>query len=592
MSSERYDVLIIGGGLAGLTLARQLLLGSDKRILLVDRRSLPPRRQKVGEATVQVSAYYLSRVLELEEHLLRRHFVKYNLRFFWRGGEDGSRYEGYSQSYIRTLSNIMTYQLDRNALEAELLRVNRENPRFTFHAPISGLDIELGEGELPHAFRFRTGGEEGRGREEVAGAAEWMIDTSGRGKVLAKRLGLADKGVIRHGTAYAWVEGLVDVEKLTDLSAREIRLRPDRAAVGHLPAFLATNHFCGEGYWFWVIPLHGRTSLGLVYDSSRVSSREVATPEKLIEWVCERFPLFARDLPRRRVVDHGGFTDFSYDCKLTFSPGRWALCGEAGRFSDPLYSPGGDLIAIHNTLVTDLVVSGLLGERLAAKTALYEQLARAVYEAYVPSYALSYDTLGDQEAFSLRYTWELTVYFAFYVFPFINDLFTVEGFAAGFLRRFARLGRINHGLHALLQGYYRWKKERRSEAGAAAALEPARVAAVAGSTPTLFDFTEIGHLKQAEACFYRVGVGREEGLRQLDRQLVNLDELARFIAAQVSWGVTGDARAWSHDFVSGIDPRRLRFDPREMAARLAACAAAGPAFAWSVAVPVPGRLCP
>ena len=54
-SDRQVDVLIIGGGLAGLTLARQLLLRSDKRVLLVDRRALPPTKQKVGEATVQMS---------------------------------------------------------------------------------------------------------------------------------------------------------------------------------------------------------------------------------------------------------------------------------------------------------------------------------------------------------------------------------------------------------------------------------------------------------------------------------------------------------------------------------------------------------
>ena len=64
MQNEReVDVLIVGAGLAGLCLARQLLLSTDKRILLVDRREVPPERQKVGEATVQVSGYYLSRVL-------------------------------------------------------------------------------------------------------------------------------------------------------------------------------------------------------------------------------------------------------------------------------------------------------------------------------------------------------------------------------------------------------------------------------------------------------------------------------------------------------------------------------------------------
>ena len=50
-----YDVVILGAGLAGLTLARQLLLQSHKSVLLLEKRSqIPPARQKVGEATVQV----------------------------------------------------------------------------------------------------------------------------------------------------------------------------------------------------------------------------------------------------------------------------------------------------------------------------------------------------------------------------------------------------------------------------------------------------------------------------------------------------------------------------------------------------------
>ena len=84
-SSNHYDVVIIGAGLAGLSLARQLQLESDKKILLIERRrEIPPRRQKVGEATVQLSGYYFSKVLDLEEHLLREHFMKYNLRFCWK----------------------------------------------------------------------------------------------------------------------------------------------------------------------------------------------------------------------------------------------------------------------------------------------------------------------------------------------------------------------------------------------------------------------------------------------------------------------------------------------------------------------------
>jgi flavin-dependent dehydrogenase len=564
-----YDVLIVGGGLAGLCLARQLLLApADRvqRILLVDRRQLPPRKQKVGEATVQMSGYYYARVLEMEEHLLREHYLKYNLRFHWRNGGSGERYEELSQSYIRDLSNIFTYQLDRNVFEAELLRVNLQSPRFTLCAPVSGLDVELDQAGGPHAFSFRAGGPGGR---EVSGRARWVVDASGRGKVLARRLGLQAASPIRHGATFCWVEGLVDLERLTDLTARQVRLRPDRAVLGHAPAFLATNHLCGEGYWFWLIPLHGITSLGLVYDRERVPRGEVATPQKMIDWVCRQYPLLARDLPRRKIVDFAGFTDFAYDCTRTLDAAGWALCGEACRFSDPLYSPGGDLISVYNTLIADAILTADRQE-LAVKVPLYEGLARALYEAYLPSFAVSYDTLGDQEAFSLRYTWELAVYFAIFVFPFINDLFTDRGFLAGYLGRLARLGPTNRNLHDLLVAYYRWKKGVGKGAGPAAAEAPG---------PCYFDFAEIDQLREARSCFFRVGLSAEEAKRVIDEQLANLEQLARAIAAHVTAAVTGDRRALAPAFAETIDLRRLRFDPAAMAESLAAAAASAPDLA-------------
>src|SRR5215210_5139466 len=157
-TAEQYDVLIIGAGLAGLTLARQLLLNTGKKILLLDRRTeFPPVKQKVGEATVQLSAYYYARVLELEEHLMQEHFLKYNLRFYWKTpGRANDCYEHYSQSYIRKLSNINTYQLDRNKFEGEMLRLNLLNPNFTFRAPATELDVTLSESGGPHSFSFKA----------------------------------------------------------------------------------------------------------------------------------------------------------------------------------------------------------------------------------------------------------------------------------------------------------------------------------------------------------------------------------------------------------------------------------------------------
>ncbi len=559
--ADRCDVLIIGAGLAGLALARQLLLSTDKRIMLVDRRTeFPPVKQKVGEATVQLSAYYYAKVLDLEEHLLQEHFLKYNLRFYWKTlGQPNDCYEHYSQSYIRKLSNINTYQLDRNKFEGEMLRLNLSNPNFEFYPGCTDLDVSLAE-TGSHSFSFKTA------KGETTGTTTWVVDTSGRGRFLARRLGLAREGKIRHGAHFFWVDGLVDIEKLTNLSPQEIRTRPDRAALGHTPAWQATNHFCAEGLWFWTIPLHGKTSLGLVYDNRLIPRERIDTIEKLIDWVCQEFPLFARDLPYRRVLHHTALKDFAHDCQQTISPARWAIAGEAGRFTDPLYSPGGDLISLYNTWITDAVQTDDDRE-LAQKCRLYEQMMEAVYEAYVPTYAISYDALGDQEAFSLKYSWELAIYFAFYVFPFINDLFTDRRFLAAFINRFSQLGRINRSLQSFISDFFQWKKSRRTPPGEV----------------IHFDFTDIKPLADAEKTFYRVGVSVEESRQVLDEQLTNLREMARFIAAQICASVLGDVRVLTNrQFVEGLDLNRLHFDAEEIRESYFRCEGSTEAYPWTL----------
>ncbi len=552
------DVVIVGGGLAGLTLARHLLLTrGDLRILMLEKRAaVPPRGQKVGEATVQVSAYYLAKILDLEEHLLREHFLKYNLRFYWKTAADPSAIENYSQSYIRPFSNIATYQLDRNKLEAELLRLNQAESRFTFIAGVSAIDASVDV--APHRITFSGGG------KRTTVASRWLVDASGRGRLLARPRGLHRDGAIRHGASFMWVDGLLNLEKLTPLSAAASLRHPNRRSIGHAPLWLATNHFCGEGFWFWTIPLHGKTSLGLVFDTAVLPYERVSSVQKLTNWVCDEFPLFARDLPRRRVLHHAGYRDFAFDCAQTISADRWAMSGEAGRFSDPLYSPGGDLIALYNTLIVDAILTDD-DEELRRKAGLYEAMMRAFYDAYVPGFAVGYKTLGDQEAFTLKYLWELTIYFGFYVFPFINGLFTDPRFASHFLRRFTELGRANRAVQQFVSDFYLWKK-------------------VASSPPppqTFFDFMEAGPLRAAEKTFYQIGLDAADAAAVLDSQLANVTELARWIAAHVASRVLGDRSVLrNRAYLEGLDLPGLRFDPVEMRARFARSPRCGEPYDW------------
>ena len=537
---SHYDAVIIGGGLAGLCLARQLLLNSEKQILLLDKLpQVPSPRQKVGEATVQLSGYYLSKTLDLEEHLLRDHFIKYNLRFYWKTpGLSNDAYEHYSQAYIRSMSNVPTYQLDRNKIEAELLRLNSQFPNFTFQGGISNLEVKLSQSERPHDLSFEA---EGRKNELQA---HWVVDTSGRAKYLARRLGLTKPNSIRHGASFFWVEGLLNIEKLTGLPHLQQLKHKNRRALGHIPVWLATNHFMGEGFWFWTIPLQGKTSLGLVYDRTKIPEESTSSTEKVIEWVCREFPLFARELKTQKIVDRGMYRDFSYDCQQTISADRWALAGEAGRFTDPLYSPGGDLISLYNTLITDAILCDS-GETLAIKARLYELLMWAFYEAYVPSYAASYDALGDQECFAMKYSWELTIYFMFYVFPFINQVFTNVAFVVPFLDLFAGLGAINQKIQLFITGFYHWKKKQ----------------TVSDRAPVFFDFTSFEPLKKAEELFYEVGLSPSECIKTLRQQMSTIEKFARFIAVYVYSKVVRDAGLLTNkELIEEIDLETLSFD--------------------------------
>ncbi|HWP85474.1 MAG TPA: hypothetical protein VNN17_09810 [Terriglobia bacterium] len=559
MPQPHYDIAILGAGLAGLALARQTLLRANKTILLLDRSAeVPRKRQKLGESTVQVGGYYLSKVLDLEEYLMQEQFLKYNLRFYWkRPGSRNNSIEDYDTAYIRMMSNIAGYQVNRNTLEAELLRLNCANPLCTFHPGIRDLDVALSE-QGPHALCYTVGG------ERIAATADWVVDTSGRGKFLARRKALGQPSPVRHGSSYLWVEGLVNVEKLTDLSLDEILLRKDRRTLGHFPLWLATNHFVGEGFWFWIIPLHGKTSLGLVYDRQLFDEKQVDTPEKLLRWVCREFPLLARDLPNRTVVDHGFLRDFAYDCSQALSASRWALSGEAGRFSDPLYSPGSDLIAFHNTVILDAILTEDADE-LKRKTAVYEPLLRSLYQAYIPSYSVSYDVLGDQEAFLMKYTWELAVYFTFFVFPFINQLFTNQEFVPVYLAKLARLGRINANLQAFFSAFYQWKKRHSP---------PPRA-------PIQFDFTQLGPLKKSEMLFYQVGVSAAEALHLLDEHLANLKELARFFIAHSASRVLGEREVLnSRAFVESIRLNQFSFDVERFRSLWSAVAGQSGQYPW------------
>ena len=117
---QSYDVIVIGGSMSGAATATLLLRQNPQlRVLIVEKSAQFSRR--VGEATVEVSTYFMGRVLGLTQYLNENHLVKQGLRF-WFTNEKVENLGEASELGGRYQVRLPSYQLDRATFDEEVLR--------------------------------------------------------------------------------------------------------------------------------------------------------------------------------------------------------------------------------------------------------------------------------------------------------------------------------------------------------------------------------------------------------------------------------------------------------------------------------------
>src|SRR5690606_23518011 len=261
--------------------------------------------------------------------------------------------------------------------------------------------VSIADGDAPHQVAWS--------REGAAGTlqARWVVDASGRAGLLKRQLGLAEAN--GHDANAVWwrVDGFIDPNDWSDDPEWRARCTPpDR--------WRSTNHMCGPGYWFWLIPLaSGAHSLGIVCDAAMHPLDTMNTHERAMAWLREHQPRVARSLesPAHAVKDFRFLRGFSYGCRQVFGD-RWALTGEAGLFLDPFYSPGSDFIGISNTYITDLVLRDRAGQDASPWANLYGQLYASFYANTLSLYRGQYALFGDEQVMPLKVIWDYTFYWA------------------------------------------------------------------------------------------------------------------------------------------------------------------------------------
>jgi flavin-dependent dehydrogenase len=436
------DVAIVGGGLAGLTLALQLRARLPTlRITVLERDThpVPAAAHKVGESTVEIGANYLDSVLGLAAHLREHQLRKFGFRFFF--SDAAPHIDGVTELGASRYLHTPGYQLDRGILENFLAaRVTALGVDFITGAVVR--DLQLAE-QGPHDISYAKDGAERRL------SADWLIDASGRAGLLRRQLGAQlDNG---HHASAAWFRLATRID-IDDWSADGAW----HARCDYRERWLSTNHLVGTGYWVWLIPLSsGSHSVGIVADDALHPLRSYNSFERALEWLRRHQPQLADVVhaARDKLQDFVALRRFSYGCKQVFSARRWALTGEAGLFLDPFYSPGTDFIAISNTYITELIVRDRSGQSIEMHARLFEQIYFSFYESTLALYRNQYPIFGDAEVMPAKVIWDYTYYWGILCQFFFQQRLTDLAALSRLKRELTAVQKLNLAVQLLLRAW-------------------------------------------------------------------------------------------------------------------------------------------
>ncbi len=412
MNIHSFDVAIIGGGLAGNLLARQLRLSFPHFTIGLFEKSAETS-YKVGESTVEIATNYFLRRLQLSPYLYERQLPKNGLRFFFDSKEHNTPLPDMSEIGGVSFPYHPAFQIDRARMEDDLHQMNEANGVHVFR---EARVENIGLGRFPrHPFRHAFDVQSFHKCFEAH--TRWLIDATGRSSLLARHLRLRILEPDHHlGAVWGRFRDVVNIDSIGPESFRQ--------RVRYTSRRLATCHFCYPGYWIWFIPLaQGVMSVGVVADRSVYWEDSLRKEEGFLSFLRNHHGVWSM-LQDAKLIDIGSFGHLAYGTKQYFSSEGWGLTGEAAVFTDPFYSPGTDFIALENDFLTDLIrreEEGASQEKLEDVANLYNQYMGFRYEASMRLYRNLYPLFGSYPLLKLKWQLDFPLYYHLWLSQYMQD---------------------------------------------------------------------------------------------------------------------------------------------------------------------------
>jgi FAD-dependent halogenase len=375
-TEEQADVVVVGGGPGGSTLAT-LVAMRGHQVVLLEKEKFP--RWQIGESLLPSTVHGVCRLTGVADELAKAGFTKKRGGTQRWGANPAPWTFAFSVSPKMAGETSFAYQVERSKFDQILLD----------HARHMGVDVRE-----QHAVsdvlieQDRVRGVSYTDADGNAGTirAKYVVDASGNKSRIYQRSGATRQysEFFRSLALFGYYEG---GKRLPEPNSGNI---------------LSCAFDSG---WFWYIPLTPTlTSVGAVV-RRELASKIQGDPEEALRALIAECPMISDYLRDAKRVTEGQYgelrvrRDYSYANTKFWRPGM-VLIGDAACFVDPIFSSGVHL-ATYGALLAARSINSVLTEAVDEETAFreFEQRYRREFGVYYEFLVAFYDLNVNEDSY-------------------------------------------------------------------------------------------------------------------------------------------------------------------------------------------------